>query len=501
MAIVVTILLAPGHVYAQQVYWGSFVNNAPFLPSLMDQFEADTGKKQSIVHWGEPWILKNEAQPFQADQAEIVRLRGSIPMINWDSWKLGSSDVNRQGLGPGAITLADIIDGSYDAYITQWATAAKAWGHPFFLRFDHELNGYWYPWSEQLNGNKPGDFVKAWRHVHDIFSRVGATNATWVWCVNIADVRTTPLAEVYPGDQYVDWTAVDGYNKATDTASWLPFASIFGQNPWGHHNTYQDLLTVAPSKPIMVGEVATTDSGGDPAAWIRDAFTVQLPQHFSAVKAVVWFNWDGGVTSKMAYQIETTSAKQASFRQAIGSSYYASNTFANLPPGPIKPLSNTFTLVDVGDSYVDGANPNSTAGGPSLTLLANGYHYRVPFLRFDLGSLAGRTITSATLKVRTSTAAGSGSAATFNIQYVASNTWNGATMSMNNSVPISTTRLGTLPASTSGTWNEASLTVAPLQGKGLVSMAIVNQQTTDGLVLYSKEGDPANVPQLVVTVQ
>lgn len=331
-AVVVAVLLAPGHVYAQQVYWGSYVNNAPFIPSLMDQFEADAGKKQSIVHWGEPWILKDQPQPFQTDQAEAVRLRGSIPMINWDSWKLGSSDVNGHGLGPGAITLAQVYSGKYDQYITQWATDAKQWGHPFFLRFDHELNGYWYPWNEQMNGNKPGDFVRAWRHVHDIFTRVGATNATWVWCVNIEDVRTTPLAEVYPGDAYVDWTAVDGYNKAADSDSWLPFASIFGQNPWGYHNTYQDLLTVAPSKPIMVAETATTDSGGDPAAWIKDSLTVQLPQHFPAIKAVVWFNWSGGTAANNDYPIETTQAKQAAFRQAIGSSYYATNSYRDLPP-------------------------------------------------------------------------------------------------------------------------------------------------------------------------
>lgn len=128
---------------------------------------------------------------------------------------------------------------------------------------------------------------------------------------------------------------------------------------------------------------------------------------------------------------------------------------------------------------------------------ASGNPYRAAFLRFDLSSLNGKQITSATLRVKT----GSGSAATFDINYVSSNKWNGATMSMINSVPISSTRLGTLTPSTSGMWNQVSLTVAPLQGKGLVSMAIQNQQTSDSLVLYSKEGDPAVAPQLLVTVQ
>ena len=89
----------------------------------------------------------------------------------------------------------------------QWATAAKAWGHPFFLRFDHEMNGNWqFPWAELLNGNKPGDYVKAWRHVHDMFTSLGATNVSWVWCPNVSGGSTRPMAQLYPGDAYVDLT-------------------------------------------------------------------------------------------------------------------------------------------------------------------------------------------------------------------------------------------------------------------------------------------------------
>jgi len=32
------------------------------------------------------------------------------------------------------LQLADVIVGTYDGYITAWATDAKNWGHPFFLR-------------------------------------------------------------------------------------------------------------------------------------------------------------------------------------------------------------------------------------------------------------------------------------------------------------------------------------------------------------------------------
>src|SRR6202021_2452613 len=110
-----------------------------------------------------------------------------------------------------SFTLASIIAGDYDAYITNWATAAKAWGHPFFLRFAHEMNGNWYPWAASVNGNTAGEYIQAWQHVHNIFVSVGATNATWVWCVNVVAGMPTPIGQVYPGDNYVDWLALDGY--------------------------------------------------------------------------------------------------------------------------------------------------------------------------------------------------------------------------------------------------------------------------------------------------
>ena len=60
--------------------------------------------------------------------------------------------------------------GAWTKTFTKFATDAKTWGHPFFMRMDHEMNGKWYPWSEQVNGNQPGGYVRMWRHVHDIFT-------------------------------------------------------------------------------------------------------------------------------------------------------------------------------------------------------------------------------------------------------------------------------------------------------------------------------------------
>ena len=62
-------------------------------------------------------------------------------------------------------------------------------GHPFFLRWGHEMNSDRFPWSEDANGNRRGEFVQAWRHIHDIFTSVGASNVSWVWCPNVESAR------------------------------------------------------------------------------------------------------------------------------------------------------------------------------------------------------------------------------------------------------------------------------------------------------------------------
>ena len=128
--------------------------------------------------------------------------------------------------------LGDLIAGTYDAYIREFAEEARDWGHPFFLRFNWEMNGDWFPWCEGVHGNAPGEYVAAWRHVHDIFTAVGATNATWVWCP-YADTEKrlrADLRSLYPGDAYVDWTCLDGYNWGQNPVNprpWRSFTEIF----------------------------------------------------------------------------------------------------------------------------------------------------------------------------------------------------------------------------------------------------------------------------------
>ncbi len=195
-----TLMLGPGTVAASpaganskaELYFGLMYPTTPDIKDL-GTYETQIGKRVSLVLWYQSWKEGGQLQGFPTHQLDTVRQHGAIPVLAWEP-----DAYPAPGTGP-QFPLAAIASGTWDSYLRDYATAAKAWGHPFFLRFASEMNGSWTPWSEFAPGNGAGQFVKAWRHVHDIFASVGATNVTWVWCPNIGDATTTPLAELYPG--------------------------------------------------------------------------------------------------------------------------------------------------------------------------------------------------------------------------------------------------------------------------------------------------------------
>jgi mannan endo-1,4-beta-mannosidase len=323
---------------SSRIYWGTMVDGqapSPERLAVIAEFEQQAGKQMSILHWGEPWKMGGKFMPFQTSYFNNVRSRGSIPMLDWGSWELG------YGATQPAFRLSKITNGTYDAYIRQWALDAKAWGHPFFLRFDWEMNGTWqFPWAEQINGNKRRDYIKAWQHVHDIFTKAGALNATWVWCPNIGGSTTRAVADLYPGDAYVDWTCLDGYNKYDN--AWLSFNTVFSASGINWlNNSYNDVLAVAPNKPMMIGETGTLeagDGGAKKAEWYKQAFSSQLTTQFPKIKAVVLFDWNDNSSTLASLPIDSTPTAQAGFAASIANPLFAANEFAGLANGKIQPL-------------------------------------------------------------------------------------------------------------------------------------------------------------------
>jgi hypothetical protein len=335
----VSALFSPGAALAKKrppasVYWGAQIGDqmtgeaAPWDMNPVYRFQGIADKGLSLIEFGSPFAECDGGScvmtKFPGTPLENVRRYGAIPVFSWNS-TASPPDADQS-----QFSLGTLISGRYDAYIREFATKAKEWGKPFFLRFDWEMNGFWFPWSEGINGNTPGQYVAAWRHVHDIFAQVGATNATWVWCPNVDLYNSLiPLGELYPGDRYVDWTALDGFNWGTRRGSpgWQSFNQVF-------HRTYKRIITrVARGKPMMLAEVASSDKGGSKAAWIKDMLN-KVRHKYRKIRAIVWYDVDDRGTN---WPIEHSKKASNAFRKGINPAAYRPNLYGGITQSPIQP--------------------------------------------------------------------------------------------------------------------------------------------------------------------
>jgi hypothetical protein len=318
-----------GQPYEGPMYWGAWIDGAPWDWNRVTEFESRAGKPLSLLQFSAPFADCStqpcQYVPFYPGTLEIIRSHGAIPVFSW-----GSQSVPGKASDPD-FQLSDLIDGSHDEYLEAFAAAVAAWGHPFFLRFDWEMNGNWFSWGEGANGNLPGEFVTAWRHVHDIFAAAGASNASWVWCPFVNPNKSpniaTELAPLYPGNEYVDWTCLDGYNWGYHPAqhqNWRTFNQLFA-------STYDEVERIAPGKPMLIGETASSEEGGSKAQWIEEMFAA-LPSRYPAVRGLLWFDVpDGGHDWPLA----TSTSAAAAFAAGVAGSRWLGNAFGALATSPI----------------------------------------------------------------------------------------------------------------------------------------------------------------------
>ena len=235
----------------------------------------------TYYRWADDWT-------GNVTQADLTA--GRIPLVNWE---------------PHHIDFAKIADGSLDATIKARANGSKALGKKFFLDFAAEMNG-----DEAWSGNNAPLYVAAYRHIHELFVAAGATNVVWVWCPNVTDINggNKNTMDYYPGDAYVDWTGVDGYNWGTTNGGWQSFRQVF-------QNIYP--ILAARKKPIIIGEMSSAQVGGDKAKWI-DEIIPTLRADYPLIKCVVWFD----INKEADWRISSSPASEASFIRMAHDPYF-----------------------------------------------------------------------------------------------------------------------------------------------------------------------------------
>lgn len=238
-------------------------------------------------------------QPPMSD-LQSVAARGATSLITWEPWRWGG------GVNQPAYANARIAAGDFDAYLQQWGTALAGWGKPVYLRYGHEMNGNWYPWSEGVNTNASGSFVAAWMHVRDVLRAQGAVNVLWVWSPNVPYTGSTALSALYPGAAAVDVVALDGYNWGTSQSwsTWMTPSTLFDDG-------LAQLRAVAPAKPILIAETASSETGGAKADWNTSLISYLNVQ--PDVIGFVWFNHN----KEVDWRIDSSVASRSAFAAAL----------------------------------------------------------------------------------------------------------------------------------------------------------------------------------------
>ncbi|HEB12229.1 MAG TPA: hypothetical protein ENI11_00960 [Actinobacteria bacterium] len=278
------------------------------------KFEKSIDAEVAVLSLFQPWSGENNVFPRAwVDQAID---NNKVPLITWEPWSFSQTDFDQP-----AFRLSTISNGDHDDYIRAWLSEARDWKGPMFVRFAHEMNGNWYPWGNHLN--TPADYVAAWRHVVDLSREIGATNITWVWSPNETREQDV-LDHFYPGNDYVDWIGVSGFNwpGLEPWQRWRSFSQI-----------YDDFFSQVEKydKPLMVAEIGVAENArGGPqtrAAWITETLA-DIRANDPPIALVIWFNdpyTSGGKLYK--WQIHESSPSVEAMKTSLADPAFTHNFF------------------------------------------------------------------------------------------------------------------------------------------------------------------------------
>jgi mannan endo-1,4-beta-mannosidase len=241
-------------------------------PWHVDDWARDVGAAPQAVAKFEAFSRRRTLDHYAAESRRqgIRRM-----MVSWEPWTPVPSalGVAAQSAPQPGYRNIDVARGAQDRYITAFARSLARYPGIVYLRYAHEMNGYWYPWSRD-----PEAYRWAWRRVVRLFDVAGARNVRFVWAVN-ANLYEPPgvwrrtLRRYWPGRRYVDFvgsTMIDF--GGTKDYSVRAFAGRLRALRRGYR------------KPVVLAETNTDYHGR--VAWLSDLRTMLRGMPW--VTAVMW---------------------------------------------------------------------------------------------------------------------------------------------------------------------------------------------------------------------
>lgn len=280
----------------------------------LKNFESGLGFSFHSVKWYQDW-----SENFDGNVARRLHNAGYLPEFTW-----------QPQTGSGGVAFQDVVNGQYDSYIDTNAQAVKNLGFPIRISLAPEMNADWSPWGVGINGNNDQNERQFFQHVVQKFRDAGATNVSWIWSPNVEPWNALySYAQLYPGNDYVDYVGLDGYNWGTSQSwsEWQTFKQVY-------ESSYNELIQVS-SKPVLLMEVASAEAGGNKADWIRDMIQ-NLDHGFSRIVGFTWFD----INKETDWRIDSSQASKDSFRSSVLGSTASSSSSNGLPAAGGKATTN-----------------------------------------------------------------------------------------------------------------------------------------------------------------
>lgn len=249
-------------------------------------FEQETGVRLDLVDVYLDWRT-----PF-ANVSHTLRhiaAHGAVPIVTWEAQGITTQQVidgqRMLDLRDGSLLTLDQVLADFAAGLCK---VARDTNQPVLLRVFHEMNGGWFAWGisyRDASGAYPNSdqsYRDAWVKVHDAVSNRCGDRVKFVWAVNhFSEGPGASFTGTYPGDRYVDYVGLDGYNWGSRVPwGWQTFDTIFREAYCA--------VTVASPRPVLIAETASTEDGGSKAAWIEQLF--DKPQEYDRIRGIVYFN-------------------------------------------------------------------------------------------------------------------------------------------------------------------------------------------------------------------
>lgn len=200
---------------------------------------------------------------------QLWQLQPGGELADWD----GPLDIAIGAIGPGE-TWQAAATGAYDARWRESLTNLRqAWAGrsgQLYVRFAHEMNGNWYPWS--VDRSEVSDFRIAWARFRDLQQQL-FPRAALVFALNRESVGSGfDWRESFPGAEQVDVLGVDYYNQWPYAGTEADFdRALTLTDQWGAPKGLQGYADFARSQglPLAVPEWSGVAQYGDSPAYIE----------------------------------------------------------------------------------------------------------------------------------------------------------------------------------------------------------------------------------------